>query len=337
MKNQSRYQKAASPITALLLFVTLVSACSKTTTVDQTAEPTMTIEEATSTATAQPPTATLEPTPEPTPDATATLEAMAGMTRIWEVDQMVQIYIPAGEFTMGADDEDAKTTIEGGVAYPENPVHTVYLDSYWIDKYEVTNRQYALCVDAGVCVPPFVPYSQIHPWYYGNPEFDDYPVVWVNWDGARAYCEWAGRRLLTEAEWEKAARGTDARKYPWGNEPVSGELVNFCDANCPREHANHSVDDGYPETAPVGSFPAGASPYGVMDMAGNVWEWGSSLIMPYPYDATDGREDMDAPGKRIWRGGPWSNGWWWMRSSLRYYSVPFYLNNFLGIRCGSSE
>ncbi|MFH1634619.1 MAG: formylglycine-generating enzyme family protein [Chloroflexota bacterium] len=250
---------------------------------------------------------------------------------------MVQIYIPAGEFNMGSTDIEAKIVIENGRAYPEIPVNTVYLDEYWIDKYEVTTGQYALCVDTGVCQPPFTFGSSTRAEYYGTPEYSNYPVIWVKWAMAGTYCEWAGRRLLTEAEWEKAARGTDGRKYPWGNETYSGERANLCDVDCPRSWANPIYDDGYPDTAPVGSYPAGASPYGVMDMSGNVWEWTGTLIQPYPYDPTDGREDPDASGERSWRGGAWNDGYWWMRSSVRYRSVPNYWYFNLGFRCASSE
>ncbi|MBK8782163.1 MAG: SUMF1/EgtB/PvdO family nonheme iron enzyme [Anaerolineales bacterium] len=116
------------------------------------------------------------------------------------------VYVPAGEFTMGSDDSDA-------------PIHTVYLDAFWIDQTEVTNKQYKACVDAGTCEPPSNTSSDTHPSYYGNPEFDNYPVIYVNWDKANRYCKvWTGTggSLPTEAQWEKAARGTDARTYPWG-------------------------------------------------------------------------------------------------------------------------
>ena len=280
---------------------------------------------------------TIPPTATDVPTLVATAQPTMGSTRISEVDQMAQIYIPAGEFKMGSTDIEAKIVIENGRAYPEIPVNTVYLDEYWIDKYEVTTGQYALCVDAGVCQPPFTFGSSTRAEYYGNPEYANYPVIWVKWAMARTYCEWAGRRLLTEAEWEKAARGTDGRKYPWGNEPVSGERTNLCDVDCPRSWANPIYDDGYPDTAPVGSYPAGASAYGVMDMSGNVWEWNGTLIQPYPYDATDGREDLDASGERSWRGGAWNDGYWWMRASVRYRSVPNYWYFNLGFRCASSE
>jgi len=222
------------------------------------------------------PTNTLEarilPTVTDLPTIVETEQPTLGSTRISPVDQMVQVYVPSGEFIMGSDDPEAKTTIEGGRAYPEIPVNTVYLDGYWIDKYEVSNGQYALCVSAGVCQPPWDTRSRTRTSYYGNPEFSNYPVIWVNWNMARTYCEWTGRRLPTEAEWEKAARGTNGRKYTWGNDPISGERANFCDINCTETYANELYNDGYADTSPVGSFPAGASPYGAMDMAGNVWE-----------------------------------------------------------------
>jgi formylglycine-generating enzyme required for sulfatase activity len=343
--------RLASILSHFIIFALLFTACSAA--VEQTTIPTATVTIQTPAAmmTKMPPTPTIEATATPqtltatqtvtlippTPTITPTPLPSMGSTRTSEIDQMVQVYVPAGDFLMGSTDPEAKMTLEGGRAYPEIPQHTVYLDGYWIDKYEVTNSQYAMCVEAGGCTPPFDTNNYTYEKYYGNPDFSNYPVVWVSWFQARAYCEWAGRRLPTEAEWEKASRGTNGQKYPWGNDPVSGERANFCDINCTRSIANPRYNDGYPDTAPVGSYPAGASPYGAMDMSGNVWEWVSSLIQPYPYDATDGREDLDAPGERAWRGGPWSNGFWWMRSSVRYRSIPDYRWYNLGIRCASSE
>lgn len=276
-----------------------------------------------------PPIPTIEPTQIPT-------ELSDPNFRISQIDFAEEIFIPAGEFFMGTDDTDAQHTLNNGVAYPEVPMHTLYLDGYWIDKFEVTNGRYALCVADGSCTPPWVNFSNTRQEYYGNPEFDDYPVIMVDWWQANQFCEWAGRRLPTEAEWEKAARGTDGRRYPWGNDPISNDKANFCDKNCTREHANPAFDDGFADTAPVGSFPTGASPYGVMDMAGNVWEWTSSIPMLYPYDPNDGREAEDGY-YHVWRGGPWSNGTWWIRSTLRYKSVPKYWYENLGFRCASTD
>ncbi len=277
----------------------------------------------------------------------ATSEEKSDAISISEKDAMQQIYIPAGEFIMGSEDEDAKKTKEGGVAWPEIPEHEVYLDGYWIDKYEISNSQYKLCVDEGICVPPFYPVTFMGIEYYANPDYSNYPVTYVDWYLARDYCEWAGRRLPTEAEWEKAARGVGGEKYTWGNEPISNERANFCDGNCPKSHADINFDDGYAEPAPVGSYPAGASPYGIMDMAGNVWEWTSTIPQPYPYDLLDGREEPDLREgedvefgdgpKRGWRGGTWANGTWWLRVSVRYGSVPGYWHNSLGFRCAASE
>jgi eukaryotic-like serine/threonine-protein kinase len=266
--------------------------------------------------------------------------------KISETDQMEMIFIPSGEFTMGTEDIEAQRIYTGnGVAYPETPQHTVYLDSYWIDKYEVSTGQYAKCVENGVCKPageinnPVLAGLE----YYTSEEYANYPIINVSWFQARDYCGWVGRRLPSEAEWEKAARGVDGRKYPWGNEKVNDDLANFCDKDCTAGHPNPSFNDGYPETAPVGSYPKGASPYGIMDMAGNVWEWTSTIPKPYPYDAADGREDEQDVAynskwpQRILRGGTWSNGIWWVRSSVRYRIVGVYINNNIGFRCASSE
>jgi formylglycine-generating enzyme required for sulfatase activity len=164
---------------------------------------------------------------------------------------MPQVYVPAGVFRMGGMDVRR--------APNELPEHDVKLDAFWMDQLEVTNAMFALCVDAGVCEPPQNFRSQRRDSYFGNPEFRDYPVVYLSWGQAISYCEWAGRRLPTEAEWERAARGDDFRTFPWGEDKADGTLANF----------NMLVGD----TSRVGTYPAGASPFGVLDMAGNVAEW----------------------------------------------------------------
>jgi len=122
------------------------------------------------------------------------------------------VYVPAGRFWMGSEDGDPDAF------YNEKPQHEVNLDAFWIDRTEVTNAQYRRCVDDGPCSPPSRSISYDRDNYYDNPEFDDYPVIYVDWNQAKAYCTWADKRLPTEVEWEKAARGTDRRIYPWGND-----------------------------------------------------------------------------------------------------------------------
>ena len=171
--------------------------------------------------------------------------------RISPVDGMPQVYIPAGTFRMGGMDVRR--------APNEIPDHDVTLDAFWMDQLEVTNAMYALCVRADGCTLPQDLKSQRRPEYFNNPEFKDYPVIYVTWGQAKTYCEWVGRRLPTEAEWERAGRGDDFRTFPWGEDKANGLLANF----------NMLVSD----TSRVGTYPAGASPFGVLDMAGNVAEW----------------------------------------------------------------
>jgi serine/threonine-protein kinase len=221
----------------------------------------------------------------------------------------------------------------------EQPQHTVYLDAFWIDKYEVTNAQYRRCVKAGVCQAPMTCDR-------GEPTYEDtskaeHPVVCVSWYRAKAYCEWTGARLPTEAEWEKAARGADGWIYPWGNTP-DGSKLNSCDVNCPEhEWKDALANDGYAYTAPVGSYPAGASPYGAVDMAGNVWEWTQSLWgenrerpdFKYPYNPEDGRENTEASKDvlRVLRGGSWYIAG--VRIADRHGCRPRDRNPDVGFRC----
>jgi formylglycine-generating enzyme required for sulfatase activity/CubicO group peptidase (beta-lactamase class C family) len=281
----------------------------------------------------------ISPTAEPS-DAGA---ISPGSTRVAEKDGMVQVYVPAGPFTMG--DTDAAAVAEcqryrddclPGFSRDGEPPHTVTLDAFWIDRTEVTNGMYALCVEDGQCQPPSKTTSWTHDPYYGSADFDDYPVIYVSWDDARAYCEWAGRRLPTEAEWEKAARGTDGRQYPWGNDPITGQRANFADTNFPFSNNYPQEDDGYKDVAPVGSYPDGASPYGVLDMAGNIHEWVSSLYKPYPYQPDDGREDVSARGDRVVRGNACDSDTHYLRAAYRSALTADYRGDYVGFRCASS-
>jgi eukaryotic-like serine/threonine-protein kinase len=178
------------------------------------------------------------------------------------MDGMKLLYVPTGNFLMGSSDADP-------LAQPnEKPQHTVYLDAFWIDQTVVSNAMYAKCVQVGACTTSFYilkegPTMFMDP-YYGNHQYDNYPVLFVTWDQAVAYCKWAGRRLPTEAEWEKAARGTDGRIYPWGNQPPNDNLALY-------------DQEGYGPMS-VDSHPLGASPYGALNMAGNVWQWVSDVF-----------------------------------------------------------
>jgi formylglycine-generating enzyme required for sulfatase activity len=181
--------------------------------------------------------------------------------------------VPGGEFVMGVDGGNAS----------ERPAHTVSLDDFWIMTTEVTNQQYTECVRAGACTKP----DDEARWR--DPAHALHPVTSVDWHQANDFAVWAGGRLPTEAEWEKACRGTDARTFPWGNDLPTGEMANF----------GYAITD----TVPVGAYLAGASPYGALDMSGNVWEWTSSAIAPYPYAPDDGRENNTLGDRRVMRGG----------------------------------
>jgi hypothetical protein len=180
---------------------------------------------------------------------------------------MTVVHVPDGEFLMGSDASPYSF---------ERPEHIVYLDAYWIDQTEVSNTQYRRCVEAEVCAAP-------KSWEDPNSNADDQPAL-VAWEAAQAYCEWVGGRLPTEAEWEKAARGTDGRRWPWGNEFEPGR------ANLSGE------EDGYTGTSPVGVFPDGASPYGLLDMAGNAAEWVSDWWDPEYYDRSPARNPTGPAG-----------------------------------------
>jgi formylglycine-generating enzyme required for sulfatase activity len=230
----------------------------------------------------------------------ATPTETASVQRTSPIDGMPQVYVPAGSVHMGGLDVHADVK-------DELPAHNVSLDAFWIDQLEVTNAMYMLCVQAGSCTPPKDWASNKRPSYFNNEEYKDYPVVHVTWEQADAYCTWAERRLPTEAEWERAARGDDFRNYPWGDEPPSEVYANF----------NRLIDD----TSRVGSYAAGASPFGALDMAGNVWEWVSDF---YGTDYYKASPEFNPTGPatsstylRVIRGGSFQDEWTDLRVSKR--------------------
>ncbi len=249
-------------------------------------------------------------------------------SRIREIDGMTMVYVPAGEFEMGS--------YFFGYS-DEQPVHSVNLDAYWIDQTEVTNGQYERCVAAGICSAPEYSGSNTRDSYYDNSTYADYPVIHMNWDQAAAYCAWAGGRLPTEAEWEKAARGTDGgtfRYYPWGDE-FDGTKLNYCDKNCSKDWKDEKYDDGYVDTAPIGSYPAGASPYGALDMVGNVWEWASDWYAEDYYKNSPDRNPIGPQSGeyRVLRGGSWASRDDLTRSACRGGELPSNLLTDAGFRC----
>jgi len=227
---------------------------------------------------------------------------------------MTLVYVPAGEFTMGSDFGEMN----------EAPVHKVNLDAFWIDQTEVTNAMYAKCVQDGACNPPSSTTSSTRDSYYGNSEFDHYPVIYVSWNDAKAYCEWADRRLPTEAEWEKAARGENAFIYPWGNDSLNNNLLNY----------NIAIGD----TTEVGKYPSGASPYGALDMAGNVWEWVADWYSDTYYASSRASNPLgpDSGQYRVHRGGAWDSDDYSVRSARRSLIGPPGAGYNLGFRCSLS-
>jgi formylglycine-generating enzyme required for sulfatase activity len=249
-----------------------------------------------------------------------------GSSQISPADGMVQMYVPSGNFTMGWNEGKAD----------EQPEHKVYLDAFWIDQTEVTVGQYRTCVEAGACGHPqqgvhhLRNSSEMRRSYYDNEQYFDYPVIFINWSQANTYCEWAGRRLPTEAEWEKAARGTDGRLYPWGNEEPNPSLLNF--------------DGNIGDTTRVGSYPAGASPYGALDMAGNVWEWVQDWYDAEYYKESP-RRNPTGPETGLFfieRGGSFKKSERPVRTTYRHWYIPPLVGNHVvshsydGFRCAAS-
>lgn len=211
------------------------------------------------------------------------------------------VSVPAGEFLMGCNEEDDSECTEDD----EKPQRKVNVPAFRIDRTEVTVEAYRRCFDAKRCSVPDTKGRGSCNWDRAG--YEKHPINCIDWNQAEAFCAWAGKRLPTEAEWEKAARGTDGRVYPWG---ATWDIT--------RANVYESYD-GYKDTAPVGSFPAGASPYGALDMAGNVWEWTADW---YRNGET-----------RSLRGGSWVDLPRRARSSRRLGTVPITRLDDIGVRC----
>jgi len=263
---------------------------------------------------------------ESTHDQTPTEETTntPGQINIREKDNALEVFIPEGEFWMGCDPDH-----NGGFQCnpDELPLHLVYLSAYFMNAYEVTNQQYELCVQTGVCQEPVYNNSYTRDSYYNNPSYSNFPVVAVTWYEANQYCEWVGGRLPTEAEWEKAARGSSLSAYPWGDDNPNCELAN--------SYNNLTADYCTGDTAEVGSYPAGVSPYGVHDMAGNVWEWINDWYSPNyyansPYENPVGK---DTGEHKMIHGGSWNYSWVKLRIAYNSNHHPNERNLSFGFRC----
>jgi formylglycine-generating enzyme required for sulfatase activity len=273
-----------------------------------------------------------------------------GSKMVSKVDGMEMLYIPAGEFIMGFKDFDpANNTYKFTQPELQQPQHTIYLDDYWIDKTEITNRMFTKFINSSQYITDaekrgngIVASDQKTYWRrveglsWKNPidpnknivGLGSHPVTQVSWNDANAYCIWAGRRLPTDAEWEKAARGTDMRIYPWGNNEPTGELANFPDKKLA----------DYLFSAPVGSYPKGTSPYGALDMAGNVWEWvydwyGEEYYKISPMQNPTGPSTGEM---HIIRGGSWDLNYGYA-AVYRAVEFPNEGSASLGFRCAYSN
>jgi len=275
-------------------------------------------------------TASNLPTAFPTLTTVPTLDpsncAAIGQTRVSPVDGMPQVCVPAGEFWMGALENDQQAESD------EKPRHLVSLEAFWIDRTEVTNEMFAKCVAAGACHERT---SSPYLWgvrlpngtpYYGEVTYRDDPVIMLDSDEALAYCRWVGRRLPTEAEWETAARGTDERLYPWG-------------ANLDCKHAIYLGCEKEQAPASVTSYTLGSSPYGALNMSGNLWEWTADWYEANSYSqASIQNPTGSASGEfRTLRGGGWHSNPAQLRVTNRSTGKPEHsTDGEIGFRCASS-
>jgi formylglycine-generating enzyme required for sulfatase activity len=276
---------------------------------------------------------------------------------------MVMVYVPSGEFTMGSTDDEVDYAValcneyiggcerEHRMFEDEQPAHTVALDGFWIDRTEVTNAQFAaflneednqeeggvtwLALEEETCL-----IERVGDEFQPKSGYDDHPVIEVSWYGAAAYCRWTGGWLPTEAQWEYAARGPEGYTFPWGDE-LDGTRLNYCDASCAEafpdwQWADESFDDGYAGTAPVGSYPEGASWCGALDLAGNVVEWTADWYGEYPSGRQENPTGPSAGKYRVSPGSSWVGSWSRVRAASRSPVRPDRRNFSRGFRCVAS-
>jgi formylglycine-generating enzyme required for sulfatase activity len=285
-------------------------------------------------------------------------------TKIRQKDGMVMVYIPEGEFTMGSSFLESLvfTNFKLFVFPDQRPKHKVYLDAFWLDQTEVTVGMFKKFVEATGYRTTAERQGWGKPWTKGPKEKEwprtpgtdwlhpqgpeskaeaNHPVIQVSWEDAAAYCKWVGGQLPTEAQWEKAARGIDGRRYPWGNK-FNGNFLNYGDSRCPVERWRDSkYDDGYAYTAPVGRYPQGASPYGALDMAGNVWEWVFDWYDENYYEVSPYRNPTgpDSGSVRVLRGGSWYDGEpkGWVNGLVRHQNPATDRYEDVGFRCAMPD
>jgi len=297
-------------------------------------------------ATKQPTVTSLTSSPQPSP-------TVAGLS-LAPKDAMELVYIPAGNFLFGSADSDPAAQPD------EKPQQELFLDDFWMDRTEVTVAQFQDFVNAtnyqtdaelgccsgnyaragGLVLAPDPEFVKSANWKLPEgqgaaPALPRRPVVQVSWNDAKAYCEWTGRRLPTEAEWEKAARGDDGRIYSWGK-TFDGTRLNFCDRSCAREKHDADYDDTFARTSNVGSFPAGVSLYGLLDMSGNVQEWVSDRYDPRGYAAAGPSPTAQGGPAYVLRGGSWFDPPARVRAAARASNLPDARDNATGFRCAIS-
>jgi formylglycine-generating enzyme required for sulfatase activity len=310
----------ATIIAAILGFEPLVKLFEQTPTPTAPQTSTATLEPGPTSTLKPSPSATDNPAPSPTVEFTPSLTPKATLLPYIITEKGAQmVLVPAGTFPMGSNTG----------FLDEKPVHKVSLDAFYIDKFEVTNALYKTCVKVGACLSPKNTRSNSHPSYYGNPEFDNYPVIWVDWNMAQAYCDWRGgdalpkTRLPTEAEWEYAARSKDGRTYPWG-EGIDRMRANY----------NNNIGD----TTAVGSYENGKSIYGVYDLAGNAWEWVADWYEKSYYQNSPASNPAGPDSGQIvvLRGGTWNFDGSHVRSAYRGKYDPTLTLDKIGFRCARS-